>query len=933
MNEKHYIIGIDLGTTNSAVSYTDLSSDEPRRHIEIFEILQLSGPGELSHLRILPSFLYIPGGHEIHEESLRLPWDSGIRGFVGTFAREQGAKVPHRMVSSAKSWLCHGKVDRKAHILPWGSGEDVVKVSPVEAASAYLSLIKEAWNHSKKGDEDQYLEQQSIIITVPASFDEAARDLTVEAALQAGMKNIVLLEEPLAAFYSWLIAHDQGWEKFVRPGELILVCDVGGGTTDFTLITLRESKGKQAFDRIAVGDHLILGGDNMDLTLAHHCEAGLNRGQKGPINIHRWQAMCSQCRQAKEGILSGLSESKTITLVGEGRRLIADTLSTTLSRKEVEEIILDGFFPLIQPGEDLTEKPRQGITEFGLPYAQDPAITRHLIRFLERHKDDVKQTLGRDSVRPDLVLFNGAALKPDLIQDRILAAIRLWFNEKDEELPRVLANAELDLAVALGASYYGLVKDGYGIRVGSGSARAYFLGVGQLKGKRTEIAGPEMAICLVERGMEEGHKIELVDKEFHVLANQPVSFDLYSSSFRTGDHIGDMIDIDDSLTPLPPIHTVIQYGKKAKQTSLPVKVEACYTEVGTLALWCRSTLSTHRWRLQFQLRDTDQVALVSDQQVLEESFVDRAIHRVSEVFSEKAGDTRPELLNKIICEILDRPREAWPLYFIRSMADQLAELVEARKLSIEHESRWYNLAGFCLRPGFGDARDEHRASSLWKIFDEGPIHKKNIQVRSEWWVFWRRVAGGLSAKQQFYMSQKISSVIKTKKSRSKIKLAPQEHMEMWMALANLELLPGQDKAAWGRLLLDQLTPKKSRPQYWWSLSRLGARELLYGPIDRVVPSGEVTLWIEAILAREWQNPKSVGTALAQLARLTGDRTRDLIPEVLQQVIEWLSSYDWSGPCIKLLNQVIPITRQEESELFGESVPPGIVLHMEERAKH
>ncbi len=923
--ENPYIIGIDLGTTNSAVSFVDLSSDERKEHIEIFQVPQVSGPGEISQLKILPSFLYIPGEHEIDKSSVSLPWDSVGKGVVGSFARDQGSKVPDRLVSSAKSWLCHGKVDRQASILPWGAGEDVAKVSPVEATSAYLSMIKEAWNNSKKGDEDLYLEHQKIIITVPASFDEAARDLTVDAATRAGLKNITLLEEPLAAFYSWLIAHDKDWDRHVSTGELILVCDVGGGTSDFTLITLREKYKKPLFERISVGDHLILGGDNMDLSLARHVEESLRTGKKGSFNLRRWQALCSQCRQAKEDLLSGRMESKAITLVGEGRKLIAGTVSSTLTQKELEELILEGFFPLVEPGEDLTEKARQGITEFGLPYAQDPAITRHLIRFLERHRADVKQILGRDNVQPDLILFNGAALKPEVVQEKIRAAIRYYFNEDEQRLPRVMINPELDLAVALGASYYGLVKQGYGVRVGSGSARAYFLGVGQAKGETSGTDAAEKAICLVERGTEEGHHVELSDREFHVLANLPVSFDLHSSSFRTGDRIGDIIDIDSSLTPLAPIHTVIEYGKKAKETSIPVKMEAGYTEVGTLALWCRSTLSDHRWRLQFQLRDVDNVE-VSDQQVLEESLVDAVTGKINEAFSKKDGPTPPERLIKIISDIVSLPKENWPLSFIRQLADQLAGFLDARKLSIEHESRWYNLIGFCLRPGVGDAADVHRLRNLWKIFDAGPIHTKNAQVRSEWWVLWRRVAGGLSAKQQRYMSQKISLMIKPKKGSVKTRLAPQEEMEIWMALANLELLSGKEKADWGRMLLDLLNPKKSRPQYWWALSRLGAREPLYGPIDRVVRRNEVVSWIPRILEKNWRNLKPVGTALSQVARLTGDRKRDLTLEDLQPIVDWLAPHDWSEPCIRLLTEVVPIAQQEEGALFGESVPPGIVLH-------
>ena len=929
-----YIIGIDLGTTNSAVTYIELSlaRDNSTPNIETFEIPQLTAPGEVSKLKVLPSFLYLPGEYELNKDGLEVAWASDGKGFAGAFARDQGTKVPKRMVSSAKSWLCHGKVDREAPILPWGADDQVERLSPIEATSAYLRHIKEAWNHAREGDEGLYLENQTVVITVPASFDEVARDLTVEAASQAGIENITLLEEPLAAFYSWLNVHDKEWDQSVRPGDLILVCDVGGGTSDFTLITLREKDGDPVFERIAVGDHLILGGDNMDLALAHMCEARLQGENKGRLNMDRWQSLCSQCRQAKEEILSGLAELETITLMGEGRRLIAGAVSTGLSRGEVEEVILDGFFPLIEPGESLSEKPRQGMTEFGLPYAQDPAITRHLIRFLEQHKEDVAHILGRKTPEPDLILFNGAALKPTRIQERIREAVSKWFNEKETALPQVLVNPEFDLAVALGASYYGLVRKGYGVRVDSGSARAYYLGVylganTPEKGKAHNLA-PEMAICLVERGMAEGTGNELADRRFYVLANQPVRFYLYSSSYRTGDRVGDVVNVDNSLSPLPPLHTVIKFGKKAKGTSVPVKVEAEYTEVGTLALWCRSVRSIHRWRFQFQLRESDQTMPVLDKEVFEESLVDQALQEVRRAFSAKGGKRETERLAKTIAATVDQPKEKWPLNFIRQIADELSTLGSTTKRSLEHEGRWLNLIGFCLRPGFGDALDDHRIQNLWKIFNDGPIHAKNVQVRSEWWVLWRRVAGGLSANQQRQVLEKISLLIRPKKGGKKGRVAPQEHMEIWMAVANLERISVPDKVAWGSLLLDNLRPKKSRPQYWWALSRIGAREPLYGPIDLVIFPDEVTSWIERILKEKWKDPRPVGMALIQMARLTGDRKRDLKSTVVQRVIDWLTPYKWAGPHIELLKEVVPIAPHEESLIFGESLPSGIQLRVD-----
>lgn len=931
MSDQRYIIGIDLGTTNCAVSYVDLSNEGGLRpSIEIFPVSQLTGPGEISAQRLLPSFLYLPGEHEIAGEAMSLPWKTDRGTFVGAYARDQGALVPKRMVSSAKSWLCHGRVDRRGPILPWGAGEDQQKVSPVAATAAYLRHIKDAWNHLGAGDEDQFLENQTVIITVPASFDEVARDLTLEAALQAGLKGVTLLEEPLAAFYTWLFLHEGVWDRYIHPGALVLVCDVGGGTTDFTLIALRDKQGRPGLERIAVGDHLILGGDNMDLALARRLEMGLRKDKKDPLRVHVWQSLCQQCRRAKEEILAGGQASQTITLVGEGRKLIADTVSATLERRDVEEMILEGFYPLVEPGEDLGEVPRKGITEFGLPYAQDPAITRQMIRFLDHQKEQVAALLGREDARPDLVLFNGGSLKPQAVQERLRAAVRRWFGEEDEALPGVLHNSDLDLAVALGASYYGLVRKGHGVRVGSGSPRAYYLGVGDGgQGDRPDGA-KEKALCLVERGMEEGRKIRLEDKAFEVLTNQPVVFDLYSSSFRTGDRIGAVVAVDDSLTAMPPIRTVIQFGKKAGRTSLPVEVEAHYTEVGTLSLWCRSIQTDHRWRLQFQLRDADQEGTVADRKVYEESIVTGALDLVREAFSNRASPP-PEGLAKTVGELVRHPKEKWPLTFIRRMADTLIELETTRRFSADHEGRWLNLAGFCLRPGFGDALDEHRIQRLWKLHHDGPVHDKTVQVRCEWWVFWRRVSAGLSANQQRRAVQEFAGMIRPKKKKEKRRISPQEHMEIWMGLANLERVPVTEKVEWGRFLLETLTPKKSRPQYWWALSRIGAREPLYGPLDKVIPPGEVSGWIDAVLSKTWTNPKPVAMALGQLARLTGDRGRDVDSGVRDRVLAWMEPFEWAASHRRHLEKVIPVNAGEEDMLFGESLPSGIVLRTEQYA--
>ncbi len=940
--DKRFIIGIDLGTTNSAVSYVDLADETTDIHkrIKIFRVPQSTDAGEVDNLPVLPSFLYIPGKYDLAEDAVQLPWQTTDDHFVGAFARDHGAKVPARLVSSAKSWLCHSNVDRRAKILPWGSGDEIQKLSPVDTTGTYLTHIRKAWN-SRCGDEEElYLENQMIIITVPASFDEVARDLTLEGARAAGLPNVTLLEEPLAAFYSWLIRHERHWNDYVSPGDLILVCDVGGGTTDFTLITLREVEGSPRFERIAVGDHLILGGDNIDLALSRKAEAGFG-GKRKTLSSDRWKALCHQCRQAKENILDKGKDSERITLMGEGGKLISGTLSTSLSRKDIEAIVLDGFFPMVRAEQlKAPQKARKGIAEFGLPYEQEPAITRHLGWFLERHREDVEKLLHKRPA-PDLILFNGGSLKPAIIQQRIREAIRHWFDIEDTSLPEVLENRRPDLAVALGASYYGLVKTGIGVRVGSGSPRSYYLGIATKAETvdKTELQDPALkkqAVCLVERGLDEGSRIELTDKKFEVLANRQVSFDIYSSSFRSGDRCGDVVEIDDSLTPLPPIQTIVKFGKKGQQLNIPVQIEAEYTELGTLALWCRSLMSDHRWQLQFQLRaagpETGEGSrlAVSEKEVFDESVVQKVNQLIHTAFEKKTqqDETTVSLGNLVrhMVDVVERSKEQWPLGLIRSVADELLKMVDLRKQSAEHESRWLNLIGFCMRPGFGDGFDEHRIQHLWKIYRGGPVGPKNAQVASEWWIMWRRVAGGLKPGHQRQIIQDLTPLMMPKKG-SKVKIPPQERIEIWLALANMEKLLVKDKIKWGDLLLTELHPKKCRPPLLWAFSRIGARELLYGSSDRVVPPDKVAGWIESLLTTNWRKPRPVGQALVQLARKTGDRARDIEPGLIERIIEWIHENELAGETpLRYLKEVVPIAGKEQNAVFGESLPSGLVMH-------
>jgi hypothetical protein len=789
------------------------------------------------------------------------------------------------------------------------------------ATAAYLKHIRLAWNHSWGPDESLHLENQLIVATVPASFDEVARELTLEATKLGGLNNVILLEEPLAAFYSWLMRHENDWQEFVKTGELILVCDVGGGTTDFTLIILKEADGSPRFERIAVGDHLILGGDNIDLALARQAETGLS-GPRRSMSTDRWKALCHQCRQAKETILGGSAETFKVTLMGEGSRLIAGTLSAELDKDQIVETVLEGFFPIVEAEATAEAAERKGITEFGLPYEQEPAITRHLGRFLEKHYADIFQMLQRQSSAPDLILYNGGSLRPEMIQLRIRDALRHWYGEKDSERPQVLENPDPDLAVALGAAYYGLVKVGEGVRVGSGSPRGYYLGISRADDDGKSAIARE-AICVVERGLEEGSTIGLKDDSFEVLTNQPVSFDLYSSSYRSGDCHGDIIGIDDSFSALPPLQTVIQYGKKGVRKTIPVNIEAEYTELGALALWCRSRISDHRWKLQFQLRDTAVPESVTDAQILEASLTEAVISHVRSALSGN-DKQQVEKLVKGIVAIVDMRRDDWPLGFIRSLADELLGLVKIRKKGPIFESIWLNLLGFCLRPGIGESIDPQRMRQLWRLYPGGSCFARHPRARLEWWIMWRRVAAGLTPGQQRQFFQDVSAFLLGKKGEIK-KVSPQEQLEIWMAVANMEKLYSKEKIELGRKLLGVTSVKKLKAQHFWALSRLGARELLYGPADRVIPPDEVSNWIEKLVSHAWPNPNMAGRTVSQMARKTGDRTRDLDEKVQAEVLEWMARHEMPEERQRRVREVVPLAHQDRDAMFGESLPQGIIL--------
>jgi molecular chaperone DnaK (HSP70) len=602
-----FVVGIDLGTTNSALAYVDTGAGA-EAHPTLLPIPQVVAPGDVEDRPLLPSFLYLPGPNELPAGSLKLPWDQGRDSAVGEFARQQGSLVPTRLVTSAKSWLCHPGVDRKAPILPFKSPEGARRVSPLEASTLYLKHLAESWNHRSAGDRpENRLEHQDVILTVPASFDAAARELTVEAARAAGLENITLLEEPQAAFYAWIDASGDAWRKQVKVGDVALVCDVGGGTTDLTLIAVGEDEGRLALTRVAVGDHILLGGDNMDLALAHAL-AGTFAGRNIKLDAAQMLMLWHSCRLAKERLLSDLKlESAPVTVLGRSSRVIGGTIKGELTRAELERVLVEGFFPSCPPDAEPLHRKAIGIQELGLPYAADPAVTKHLAFFLHRHAADLGKRGGKRGqaprTTPTAVLFNGGVFKGEPLRQRVVAVLDEWGKPAGTTV-KVLPSADLDLAVARGAAYYGLVRRGKGVRIRGGTARTYYVGVETSLPAVPWGPPPLKALCVVPFGMEEGTETDVPGQEFGLVVGAPAEFRFFGSTVRRGDPVGILLEEwdDSEIDQLDPLQTTLEAPTGEGQI-VPVHLHSKVTEVGTLELWCLSRDGKQRWKLEFNVRE------------------------------------------------------------------------------------------------------------------------------------------------------------------------------------------------------------------------------------------------------------------------------------------------------------------------------------------
>lgn len=913
-----FLVGIDLGTTNSALAYIDTSKSH--FPIQLFPITQLSALGKTDALPTLPSFCYLAGLGEWPKGALHLPWREENLFFVGKLAKEMGAKVPTRLVQSAKSWLCNVAANRRDKILPIDAADLSQRLSPVEASAKYLMHLRDAWNASiAKGDASAELEEQEVILTVPASFDEVARALTVEAARLAGFRHLTLLEEPQAAFYSWIAQHEQEWQSLFKNGERILVCDVGGGTTDFSLIEIQAKEGALTFQRMSVGDHLLLGGDNMDAAVAHYLEQKLVDAGYPKLDSNQWLQLLAESREAKENLLSStkkLEDLYAVVIQGTGSSVIKGSMSTSISRQELNQLIEQGFFGKYSLTEALQIRKSRGFRTMGLPYEDEPSITKHLAYFL-------KQAQCLQGV--EYLLFNGGTLKPASFQTAIMECLKAWFPSKPL---KQLTSANLDLAVARGAAYYGKVRRGMGVAIKGGLPRTYYL---EVEVRNPDKSASKQALTLLSRGTEEGHLFQ-PERTFSLRANTPVAFHLLTSHVRLNDAEGDLVQVEEEeMQKLPPIQTILKFGRKSAEAdqSIPVRLGIQLTAIGTVELWLESVKSDHRWNLEFQLRSAsgqDNSLISSDKKEKDETyeagFLSEAKACIASLFQ---GAIKPNQIMDKLESLLELPRRQWPPSILRGLWEPLVKFASLRKQSAELEVRWWNLAGFLLRPGFGYPLDDFRMKELWKVV-LSDLKTKNQEVQIQMWICFRRIAGGLNKGQQMQIASELLTDL-LDKNRLKLDVRKKSlqytYSEKIRAFASLERIDLALKTRVGEILVSRIAKGEAAGYEYWSLGRIGARHLFYGSAAQVVPKEICGNWIKKILASEKLNQDFSLPLLEQLARKTDHRELNIPEEIIDELLQKFPDERLK----KCVCEISHLSEKEQEQIFGDSLPSGLILEI------
>ena len=929
MTQARFSIGIDLGTTNSALAFVPLHGEAAS---EVFEVPQWDSVSGLVVSRILPSFLYLPD--DATAAQLRRGNDGAGEWIVGQLARRRARETPGRVAHSAKSWLCHHAADRSAPFLPWGS-EDIPrqrKISPVRASALILNALRAAWDaRFASSGLDFRFDAQEITVTVPASFDAVAQRLTLAAAEEAGFPDSVrLLEEPQAAFYCWLESHDADADLYGRLRERreserhhVLIVDVGGGTSDFSLFELgADHRGSgPRIRRLAVSDHILLGGDNIDLAIAHLLEPRL--ATDGKLSGAQWDLLIARCRDLKEKALSDErpgAETLTVSIPGRGSSLVAGSLSAQLARAEIEGVLLGGFFPECE-ADDRPWQTQAALREWGLPYACDSAVTRHLAAFLS----------GRPPV--DAVLFNGGSLYPHALRLRICEQIGKW---QGGALPIVLENAEPDLAVARGAARFGKILYRRAERIESGAARAIFLEAhGQSSSQQ---AGPSL-VCVLPRGVPAEQTFEIADLALQLRINRPVRFQTHYSTRHGHSKAGDILEWSPrDFHPLPPLEAVAKLadrpGGEAGRT-VPVTLSAKLSELGLLQVSCRSADPDIRqsWPLEFNLRPHEQAdpgsasvqkATAPARPNAEPSALDEGRSRIKSVFAKPLGKrdklTATRLLQGLE-KILGLPKGDWNWSLVRALWPPLEASIACRKHSVEHEETWLILAGFLLRPGFGAPMDEARIDGLWRIRDAGLCFPgKRIKLQEH--ILWRRVGGGLSRERQERVLASELDKLQHQKSPSP---------ELIRLAGSLERVGHELKTDLVLRFIDAAAGLARQQQhcapYLAALALLLNRAPLYAGPETVVSPDLVERAYEAFAGFDWNDPElsEMQTLFLRAARVVDDRSLDLPRGLRNRIAGKLEKVGVSPLKTARLRDYMPLDRSERAGLYGESLPPGLIL--------
>ncbi|MGH8480317.1 MAG: Hsp70 family protein [Gammaproteobacteria bacterium] len=940
MSGPHYAIGIDLGTTNCVLAYVDLAVKHGR--VAVLPIPQLQTRDTVAAGPLLPSFYYL--GTEAYEPPCLVPGLAPTTA-LGVYARAQLDGVPGRVIHSAKSWLAHGGIDREARLLPLGSEAvpDTDKRSPIEVSAAYLAYLRAAWDATiGQADPGAAFDRQHLIVTVPASFDEAAQALTRRAAALAGYPDgFRLLEEPQAAFYAWSAGAGAGAGKDTRawlterlPGlseeaQTVLVCDIGGGTTDLSLFRLAfdsdapgedapgEDTGLPDIERLAVGDHLLLGGDNIDLAIAHLIEAralgqSIRSGPERRFSRRQWQHLVPQSMLLKERILSGEGPPEEVfhvSIPGEGGGLFASVSSATLTRADLSEVILDGFFPVTEAG----ERPRtrqMGLREIGLPYAVDTAVSRHLAGFL-------------DGQAVDAVLFAGGTLMPRFLQERLLTIVERWQDRR----PIGLALPDLSLAIAEGAAQCAALVAQSRRRIRAGYARSVYL---ELHRERPEDATE--LVCILPQGFEEGRSSTLESRTFDLLLNRPARFTAYSSTHRREDRPGAIVRLDEgTFNPLPPLHTTLTLDeagfdpRKAEPRSVDVNLEVELTPLGVLQTMLVSEPLGRRWRLDFNLRGAAEPrdATGPAPPGVADEVLRAACGRIAHFYGKKQDLGQKDSAKPLIKDLertLGQPRAAWSLPLLRGLWPSLYPGMTRRGRSLAHENTWLYLAGFLLRPGYGAELDPWRLSQLWGAWSLGVHHKKEKSAQSNWWMMWRRVAGGLSAEQQRRLHDALMS---------QFRKSPVESPEATRLLGALELLPLTTRTELAKSLFAVVLRGRAedQPAVFGALARLCSRVPLYAAADAVLPPALVEDWFERVAGLDWprQGLKGLASVFSAACRVTGTRALDIHAPVRLRVIEKLKHSGAREADWRVVQEYHEVTVEDRSALFGEELPAGLRL--------